>query len=162
MTKRVFDANATAGHNEFGALPEWNLSDLYASPDAPELKRDMDWLEGACASFAADYEGKLATLDAHGLLEAVRRYERIGQVSGRVMSYAGLRYYQLTTDGERAKFFSDCEDRITTFTTPLVFWSLEFNRLEDEHLSSLLGQSQELHRYKPVFDRMRAMKPYQL
>ena len=164
MTTPVFDADAgtRAGHNEFGALPEWNLSDLYASPDAPELKRDMDWLEGACASFATDYEGKLATLDAQALLEAVRRYERIDQIAGRVMSYAGLRYYQLTTDGERAKFFSDCQDRVTNFTTPLVFWSLEFNRLDDEHLSSLLGQSQELHRYKPVFDRMRAMKPYQL
>jgi oligoendopeptidase F len=165
MNKRLYDADTTgslAGDNQLGRLPDWDLSDLYASPDAPELKRDMDWLEGACASFAADYEGKLGTLDAPAMLEAVRRYERIEQVAGRVMSYAGLRYYQLTTDGERAKFMSDCQDRVTAFTTPLVFWSLEFNRLEDERLASLLGQSQELHRYKPVFDRMRAMKPYQL
>lgn len=163
MTTPVFDANAAGtGHNEFGQLPEWNLSDLYASPDAPELKRDMDWLEGACQSFAADYEGKLATLDPQGMLDAVLRYERIEQVAGRVMSFAGLRYYQNTIDGERAKFMSDCQDRVTAFTTPLVFWGLEFNRLEDDHLHALLGQSQELHRYKPVFDRMRAMKPYQL
>ena len=165
MTQRFFDLDTTgamSGHNELGQLPDWDLTHLYESPDAPELKRDMDWLEGACASFAADYEGKLATLDAHGLLEAVRRYERIDQVAGRIMSFAGLRYYQLTIDGERAKFMSDCQDRVTNFTTPLVFWSLEFNRLDDEHLASLLGQSQELHRYKPVFDRMRAMKPYQL
>jgi oligoendopeptidase F len=165
MNKRLYDADTTgslAGDNQLGRLPDWDLSDLYASPDAPELKRDMDWLEGACASFAADYEGKLGTLDAPAMLEAVRRYERIEQVAGRVMSYAGLRYYQLTTDGERAKFMSDCQDRVTAFTTPLVFWSLEFNRLEDERLASLLGQSQELHRYKPVFERMRAMKPYQL
>ncbi|EYD75415.1 Oligoendopeptidase F [Rubellimicrobium mesophilum DSM 19309] len=163
MTTPVFDANATgAGHNEFGQLPEWNLSDLYSSPDAPELKRDTDWLEDACKSFAADYEGKLATLDAQGMLDAVLRYERIEQVAGRIMSFAGLRYYQNTIDGERAKFMSDCQDRVTAFTTPLVFWGLEFNRLEDDHLNALLGQSQELHRYKPVFDRMRAMKPYQL
>jgi hypothetical protein len=145
-----------------GACPTGTCPTSTPRPDAPELKRDMDWLEGACASFATDYEGKLATLDAHGLLDAVRRYERIDQVAGRIMSFAGLRYYQLTTDGERAKFFSDCQDRVTNFTTPLVFWSLEFNRLDDDHLAALLGQSQELHRYKPVFDRMRAMKPYQL
>ncbi|WP_210527906.1 M3 family oligoendopeptidase [Rubellimicrobium arenae] len=164
MPTPVYDADSgsLAGHNEFGRLPDWNLSDLYASPDAPELKRDMDWVEDACASFARDFEGKLAGLDAHGLLDAVLRYERIEQVAGRIMSYAGLRYYQITTDGERAKFMSDCQDRITAFTTPLVFWGLEFNRLDEEHLTSLLGQSQELHRYKPVFDRMRAMKPYQL
>ncbi|GGL76243.1 M3 family oligoendopeptidase [Wenxinia marina] len=162
MHNPVFDADASGGANRFGDLPEWDLTDLYAAPDAPELKRDLDWLESACAEFAHDYEGKLATLDAEGLLDAVKRYERIDVIAGRIMSYAGLRYYQLTTDAGRAKFLSDCQDRITSFTTPLVFWSLEFNRLEDEHLERLLNQSQELHRYKPVFDRMRALKPYQL
>ncbi len=28
-----------------GALPEWNLADLYESPDAPELKADLDAAE---------------------------------------------------------------------------------------------------------------------
>ena len=68
----------------------------------------------------------------------------------------------VTLDGERAKFFSDNEDRVTAFTTPLVFTSLEFNRIEDDHLAALYGQSQELFRYKPHLDRIRAMKPYQL
>ncbi|MDY6858709.1 MAG: oligoendopeptidase F, partial [Pseudomonadota bacterium] len=55
----VFDANATAG-GSLGNLPEWDLSDLYTGEDAPELARDMAWLEKACADFAADYEGRLA------------------------------------------------------------------------------------------------------
>ena len=40
----VFDANAT-GSGEFGDLPEWDLTDLYTAPDAPELSRDLQWLE---------------------------------------------------------------------------------------------------------------------
>ncbi len=162
MTRPVFDATATGGNKPFGDLPEWDLTDLYTAPDSPEIKRDMDWLETACAEFAHDYEGKLATLDAAGMLEAVKRYERIDVIAGRIMSYAGLRYYQITTDSERAKFMSDCQDRITAYTTPLVFFSLEFNRIEDDHLSGLLSENPDLARYKPVFDRMRAMKPYQL
>ncbi|MCC5974341.1 MAG: M3 family oligoendopeptidase [Rubellimicrobium sp.] len=162
MPHPVFDANATGSNKAFGDLPEWDLTDLYPSPDCPEIKRDMDWLETACAEFAHDYEGKLATLDAAAMLEAVLRYERIDVIAGRIMSYAGLRYYQITTDSQRAKFMSDCQDRITAYTTPLVFYSLEFNRIEDEHLADLLSQNPDLARYKPVFDRMRAMKPYQL
>ena len=157
-----FDAATETGGRPLGNLPEWDLSDLYPAPDSAEIKNDIDWLEQACAEFATDYEGKLADLDAHGLLEAVQRYERIDVVAGRIMSYAGLRYYQQTTDSERAKFMSDCQDRLTAYTTPLVFYGLEFNRLEEDHLETLLGQSQELNRYRPVFDRMRAMKPYQL
>ncbi len=162
MQSPVFDANSTGGHNQFGDLPEWDLSDLYPSPDSPELAKDMEWLETACAEFANDYEGKLGDLDAEGLLKAVRRYEEIDVIAGRIMSFAGLRYYQVTTDADRAKFMADAQDKITAFTTPLVFYSLEFNRLDDEHLTGLLSANADLARYKPVFDRLRAMKPYQL
>ncbi|MDG1768201.1 MAG: M3 family oligoendopeptidase [Yoonia sp.] len=161
MPSPVFDASSLGGE-PFGNLPEWNLTDLYPSEDSPELARDMEWLETACAEFANDYEGKLAGLDADGLLAAVQRYEQIDVIAGRIMSFAGLRYYQITTDSDRAKFMADAQDKITAYTTPLVFYGLEFNRLDDDHLAAMLDANADLARYKPVFDRMRAMKPHQL
>ncbi|MCL6282234.1 M3 family oligoendopeptidase [Ruegeria sp. 2012CJ41-6] len=158
----VRDANAARGADNLGDLPEWDLSDLYTGEDAPELARDLDWLEGECAAFAADYEGNLGDLDAAGLLTCVERNEKISAIAGRIMSFAGLRYYQLTTDADRAKFMSDMQEKITIFTTPLVFFTLELNRLEDDHLAALLDQNADLARYAPVFRRIRAMKPYQL
>ena len=159
---RQFDAQSETGGGAWADLPEWDLSDLYPSVDAPELKRDMEFLTKECAAFAADYEGKLANLDAKAMLDCVLRYEKIDMVAGRIMSFAGLRYYQKTTDAGRAKFMSDCQDKITNATTALVFFSLEFNRLDEAHLEALLAANAELARYRPVFDRMRAMKPYQL
>jgi len=158
----VRDANVGGGAGEFGDLPEWDLSDLYTAEDAPELIRDLAWLEEECANFAKDYEGKLAELDAAGFLACVLRNEKINGIAGRIMSYAGLRYYQLTIDAGRAKFLSDMQEKITNFTTPLVFLTLELNRLDDGVLDGLFAESAELARYKPVFDRIRAMKPYQL
>jgi oligoendopeptidase F len=158
----VHDANAAGADKRFGDLPEWDLSDLYPAPDSAELERDLAWLEEACTSFAADYEGKLDTLDAAGLLEAVRRDEALSQIAGRIMSFAGLRYYQNTVDAERAKFMADMQDRITVMTSQLVFWSLELNRIDDARLAAMLDENAELGRYRPVFDRLRAMKPHQL
>ena len=158
----VRDANASSGSGDLGKLPEWDLSDLYAGEDAPELSRDLDWLQKECAGFAADYEGKLADLDADGLLTCVHRNEKINNIAGRIMSYAGLRYYQLTTDADRAKFLSDVQEKVTVFTTPLVFFTLEINRIDDATLDALFAANADLARYKPVFDRIRAMKPYQL
>jgi oligoendopeptidase F len=43
-----------------------------------------------------------------------------------------------------------------------VFFTLEFNRLDDDRADALMAANADLARYKPVFDRMRAMKPYQL
>ncbi|MGB0607801.1 MAG: M3 family oligoendopeptidase [Paracoccaceae bacterium] len=156
------DATTGPTDTDLGSLPEWDLSDLYTDPDAPALKSDLAWLEKECQSFAADYEGKLAALGAEALLTCVQRQEKINAISGRIMSYAGLRYYQLTTDGERTKFMSDLQVKITDFSTPLVFFTLELNRLDDEHLDSLLAQNAGLARYRRVFERIRAMKPYQL
>ena len=159
--KLVFDANADGG-GAFGDLPEWDLSDLYTGEDAPELWRDINWLERSCSSFSDDYKGNLINLDAKELLEAVQRYEAIDVVAGRIMSFAGLRYYQLTSDPTRTKFMADMQDKLTGLTTSLVFYGLEFNRIDEKSLSNLLEKNIELARYKPVFDRMRAMKPYQL
>ena len=158
----VFDANAASGSDNLGALPEWNLDDLYTGEDAKELADDLAWLEQACADFARDYEGKLADLDAAGLLECIERNEKISNVAGRIMSFAGLRYYQLTTDGERAKFLSDCQEKITNFTTPLVFFTLELNRIEEAALTVMYSDSDALARYAPVLRRIRAMKQHQL
>ncbi len=159
---RRHDSTPGGGGKDFGKLPVWDLSDLYTAPDAAEIARDFDWLDKACADFAATYQGKLDTLDAAGLLECVRAYEAIDITAGRLMSYAGLRYYQMTTDSARAKFMADAQDRVTVSTTPLVFFSLELNRLDDTHLEGLLAADAELGRFRPVFDRMRAMRPHQL
>ncbi|WP_170569562.1 M3 family oligoendopeptidase [Ruegeria atlantica] len=158
----VRDANAAGGAGDLGNLPEWDLTDLYSSEEAPELDRDLEWLEGECAAFAADYEGKLADLDAESLLNCVQRNEKINSIAGRIMSFAGLRYYQLTTDAERAKFLSDMQEKITVFTTPLVFFTLEINRIDDDVLKAHFDANADLARYEPVFRRIRAMKPYQL
>ncbi|MBL9053459.1 MAG: M3 family oligoendopeptidase, partial [Tabrizicola sp.] len=156
----VRDANAEGGG--FGDLPDWDLSDLYPAADGPEFARDMAELERACAAFAAAYEGKLAGLDAGAMLDCVEEYQRIEVIAGRLMSFAGLRYYQNTIDPERAQFMGNAEERVTDATTALVFFSLEFNRLEDAHLARLMAANAALARYKPVFDRMRAMRPHQL
>jgi oligoendopeptidase F len=154
--------DVSEGGGAFGDLPVWNLDDLYPGPDSAALASDLGWLTTECATFAADYEGGLASLDAAGMLACIHRYEAIQNKAGRIMSYAGLRYYQNTIDPERAKLLGDMQGRVTDASAALVFFSLEMNRIEDDHLAGLLADNADLARYRPVLDRMRAMKPYQL
>ena len=158
----TFDSEHSRGSSELGQLPDWNLNDLYTSTDAKELVSDLNWLEKECDKFAKDYEGKLKSLSADQMLNCVVRNEKISSVSGRIISYAGLRYYQKTTDADRAKFLSDMQEKVTIFTTKLVFFSLEINSLEDSFLKNLLKENIDLLRYKPIFEKIRALKPYQL
>jgi oligoendopeptidase F len=57
---------------------------------------------------------------------------------------------------------ADMQSKITDFTTPLVFFSLEINSISDDHIHSLLNSNLKLSRYKPVIDNLRKMKPHQL
>lgn len=158
----TFDSKDTVKGNEFGQLPEWDLTDLYPAPDSPELTTDIERLTKDVQEFAAGYQGKLADLSAPEMLTCIQAYEQIDITAGRIMSYAGLRYYQNTTDAERAKQLGDLQGRITDITTPLVFFSLEFNRIPDETYEAVFAAADGPARYKPVFDRMRAMRPHQL
>jgi oligoendopeptidase F len=78
-----------------GKLPEWNLGDLYGSIDAPEVARDLARMDADCVAFETDYKGKLAERTAREdggawLAEAVKRYEAIDDLAGRLSSFAGL------------------------------------------------------------------------
>lgn len=157
----TFDAHDTAG-GDFGDLPNWNLSDLYPTTDGKEISIDLENLEKNCGSFAADYQGQLDGLTSDGLLNCIERYEDIQNIAGRIMSFAGLRYYQNTTDSERSKFMADMQAKITDFTTPLVFFSLEINSIDDKIIKNLLNSNEKLARYKPILDNLRKMKPHQL
>ncbi len=157
----VFDTDATAG-GSLGDLPEWRLEDLYPGMDSPELRADLDWLKAEIASFAEDFQGKLAGLGADAMLACIRRYEAISNKSGRVMSFAGLLFQQDMSDTVRSKFYADTDAELNDSSTPLVFFSLELNRIDDDALNTLLSANADLARYQPWFDRLRNFRPHQL
>ena len=156
----------TAGKGSLGALPEWNLADLYRAMDAPEVKRDLERGEAECAAFEKAYKGRLAEIaggtDAGKVLaEAVRRYEAIEDVLGRLISYAGLLYSGNTTDPAIAKFYGDMQERITAASLHLLFFTLDLNRLDDAVLEQAMADP-ALGHYRPWLEDIRKDKPYQL
>jgi hypothetical protein len=95
MTNASIDARqASRATPDLGALPVWNLSDLYPSPTSSEFQRDLDKAAADAKHIAERYKGKLAALGGDGaaLAEAIKAYEALSDVMGRLGSYAGLLY----------------------------------------------------------------------
>jgi oligoendopeptidase F len=159
-------AAARPAAKALGPLPEWNLADLYRAMDAPEIRRDLDRGETECVEFEKAYRGRLAEIAASGgaggtLAEAVRRYEAIEDVLGRLISYASLLYSGNTTDPAIAKFYGDMQERITAASLHLLFFTLELNRVEDSALERAMADP-ALGHYRPWIEDIRKDKPYQL
>jgi len=152
--------------SKLGALPEWNLNDLYPGLDSPEIKRDLERADVDCAAFEQEFKGKLATLAAgdgpgRALAQAIKRYETIDDRLGRLVSYASLVYAADTTDPLRAKFYGDVQERITAASLHLLFFTLELNRIDDAQLDNAM-RDPALGHYRPWIEDVRKEKPYQL
>jgi oligoendopeptidase F len=152
--------------SRLGVLPEWNLSDLYAGIDDPRIKRDLDRADADSVAFEEAFKGKLAALadrpDAgSALVQAVKRYEALDDLLGRLMSFAGLVHAGNTVDPARAKFYADVQERITAASTHLLFFVLELNRIDDGTLDRAM-QDPALGHYRPWLEDIRKEKPHQL
>ncbi|MCA3562039.1 MAG: M3 family oligoendopeptidase [Aestuariivirga sp.] len=144
-----------------GPLPEWNLADLYASPEDPKFAADMKKGEELAKAFAETYRGRLASLGGEGLAAALKDYEALSDLLGRTGSYAQLYYVGNTTDSQRGKFYGDVSAKLTEISTLLLFFELELNRIDDQALAEAMKVPALAH-YKPWIENLRMEKPYQL
>ncbi len=142
-------------------LPEWNLSDLYAGPDSAEFKADLATSAAVAEKFTAQHKGKLAGLDGAGLALALRDYEKLSDLIGRIGSYAQLYYVGDTTDSERSKFYGDVSSKITDVSSGLLFFELEMNLIDDAALEKAMAVPALAH-YRPWIINLRMERPYQL
>ncbi len=152
--------------NDANRLPEWNLNDLYTAIDAPEIARDMARLMADCVAFEAEFKGKLAAETAgeqggRWLATAIKRYEAIDDLAGRLASYAGLVHAGDSSDPVKAKFYGDISEQLTSASIHLLFFGLELNRIDDAVIAKAM-ETPELGHYRPWIEDGRKEKPYQL
>jgi oligoendopeptidase F len=140
---------------------EWDLSDLYEGPEDPRLERDLDEATAAATRFRERYRGRIATLAAPELDEAVRELERIKSTSTRVETFARLRLAADSTDESRGALVQKVRERNTQIETELLFFDLEWAEVEDEIAERLLAD-EALQRYASVLRSERRYRPYLL
>jgi oligoendopeptidase F len=144
-----------------GALPEWDLSDLYPGRDSPALRDDLARAAADAALFAERYKGKLGAISGRELGSAVAAYEAIRETLERVMSYASLLYAGDVADPALGQFYQTMQERTTEIGTTLLFFTLELNKLSDSDIEKKL-EAPELKHYAPWLRDIRAFRPHQL
>jgi oligoendopeptidase F len=162
------DASAAAAPAlaDLGALPEWRLQDLYEDMDSPRFAADFERAEREAKLFGEVYRGKLSELAGRPdagvtLAEAVRAYESLQDLTGRIMAYASLLYASNTSDPTTAKFHGDAQERVTALAGDVLFFELELNRIDDGKLDAAMA-APALGHYRPWLEDIRKEKPHQL
>jgi oligoendopeptidase F len=160
---RVWAAAELEGQNKaaLGALPEWDLSDLYPGRESEALIRDLGELARDAEAFRQHYQGHLTDLSGAELGAAIEAYEQLQEKIGRVMSYASLVHAGDLVDPEAGRFYQTMQERANAISTTILFFTLELNHLEDTDLEAKLTDP-VLARYRPWLRDIRAFRPHQL
>ena len=153
-------ASATAAA-DLGALPNWNLADLYDGIAAPAITADLGRIDTEAEAFAQAYEGKVAGLGGSALGAAIAAYERLQDTLGRLMSFGGLAFAGAMDDTKVAQFYQTLQERVNAASVRLLFFTLELNRIDDADLAAKLA-APELAHYAPWLRDVRAFRPHQL
>ncbi|WP_343315524.1 M3 family oligoendopeptidase [Brucella sp. BE17] len=166
LPRAAANAVGASKKSDLGALPEWNLADLYPSPESAELKADLEKAARDATDFEKRWKGRLgeeaAKVDGGAFADAIRDYEALSELMGRIASFAGLYYYGDTSDPRRMKLYGDVQQKLTDANTPLIFFSLEINRIDDAVLEKAMKANTAIAHYRPWLEDLRLDKPYEL
>lgn len=108
----------------------WDLSHLYATPDAlrTDLARTLDEASALEAAFA----GRLATLATDELAAFFQRLEAVHDAMGRAYTYAFLAWATNTLDADAGALLQEVKEAYATFSRQLVFVEVEWAALDED------------------------------
>ena len=147
--------------NNLGKLPVWSLFDLYDSTHGSQISLDLNFIEKATKKFGKKYEGKIKSLNSINLYKAIIELEEIDEKMSRIMSYAHLLYSENIEDEKNKIFFQQMQEKITRYSSSLIFFNLEINNIKKINLQKLL-RNKKLKKFATWINNTRKYKPHQL
>lgn len=144
------------------ALPAWDLTDFYPATNSEKCAKDQKKSLNASRTFAKEYKGKVAKLSAKKLAEAIKQYEKLNDLLGKLASYAQLQYALDCTNATILQFYQNIHEHVNACSSEVLFFTLELNAVAEKDLKAKLKVSDELAHYAPWIREVRTTRKYQL
>ena len=140
---------------------QWDLSDLYASPQDPKIQADQAQLQADTDAFADAYRGRVASLSSADFAHALHRYESILQIAHRLGTYASLLWSADTETVAHGKLMQQIRELGSQINQKLVFFDVEWMQVSEDHALKLITSS-ELSGYSHYLTVSRLYKEHTL
>lgn len=143
------------------ALPAWDLSDLYNGIDDPKIQKDLDKYKKNAEQLAKKYKGKIKDLSSEEFLQAVKSVEEMSIIGSMLGEFAYLNMVTQMKNKEAMIFYQNISEKLTDYSKPTIFFSLEVNKLTDSKIKEWL-KNDGVAFYKPWLDKVRRFKNHEL
>jgi len=139
----------------------WDLSIYYSGIDDPAIDTDIEKVQSMADDFVAKYKGRVKDLTPTEMVEAYQTIESIYDMNARIGSFAGLNFSVYSTDPTWGAFMQRIQETSAKLQQKLVFFDLEWNKIEDDKAKAILGDG-TLGTYAYHLETSRLSKPYKL
>jgi oligoendopeptidase F len=139
----------------------WDLSDLYAGPDDPQIDADLDAALAGAKDFERRFRGRLAGLSAEQLRGAIDELEALNEPLAKAGAYAGLLFAADTAAPRHGALMQHVQERSSAIKNALIFFELEWVALEASVAGALLAQP-ALARRRHLLEALRRYRAHVL
>ncbi len=140
---------------------KWDLSDLYESPDDPELEKDRERVLKEADQFATDYKGKISELTASEFGKSLHRYEEILVNIRKIGSYSHLIWSTNTENSEYGKLVQQANELGSEVSQKLAFYNVEWLKIDESKAQKWI-ESKELNKFRHYLVVSRLYKDHTL
>ncbi|MBE9028758.1 oligoendopeptidase F [filamentous cyanobacterium LEGE 11480] len=141
--------------------PAWDLGDLYAGLDDPQLESDLAALQQEAAQFRTQYRGQISNLSPVQILTGLQTLELIFERSGYLYAYPSLIFAANTQDALAKQAVDKVMAATTDLNNQLLFFDLELQSLTAEQFRKL-QTAPALQPYQHYLINTAKYRPYTL
>jgi oligoendopeptidase F len=138
----------------------WDLSDLYAGTDDPAINRDLAEAQALAERYAERYRGRVASLSAAELAEALTEAEKLTEQVGRVSTFASLQWNTDTTNAAYGALLQRVREIGSQIQQKTLFFELEWANIPDEQAE--ITADSALARWRHYLEDLLKYRPYLL
>lgn len=142
-------------------LPAWDLSDLYHSAEDKQIDKDLERFRKLNQKLAAEFKGKIKDISPADFYRALQNVEESSIIGSKLGVFAYLNMVTRMKDTAAVAFYQKIDEKMTAYSKPAIFFTLEINQLPETKFKQLLKDKQ-VARYKPFLERVRRFKKYEL
>ncbi len=142
-------------------LPAWDLSDLYHSAEDKQIDKDLERFRKLNQKLAAEFKGKIKDISPADFYRALQNVEESSIIGSKLGVFAYLNMVTRMKDTAAVAFYQKIDEKMTAYSKPAIFFTLEINQLPETKFKQLLKDKQVAH-YKPFLERVRRFKKYEL
>lgn len=139
----------------------WDTSRLYPGPASAELERDFASAAERTRAFRDTYLGKVAELDAAGLLAALADYEALHELIAKPQIYAQLLFSADSEDDVNKRLSQRAAEFGNLMGREILFFDLEIMAIADAAFAALAADPR-LASYRHHLELVRRFKPHTL